>query len=81
MARRQLFLGCIRPRGSSQVPEGGVIERVDPGYSAVMVWRHQQCQGQIWAHPLWWSLRVRLRTGSTPMRDQGNQRVLLRALK
>ena len=45
MAHRQLLLGCIRPRGSSQVPEGGLIERVDPGDSAVMVWRHQQSQG------------------------------------
>ena len=28
MARRQLFLGCIRPRGSSQVPEGDLLERI-----------------------------------------------------
>ena len=81
MARRQLFLGCIRPRGSSQVPEGGVIERVDPGFSAVMVWRHQQVPRLDLAHPPWWVLRRLLGTGPSLMRDQVTQKVLLRALK
>ena len=81
MAHRQLLLEYIRPRGLSQVPEGGLIERVEPGDSAVMVWRHQQCQGQIRAHPPWWVLRVHLGSGSTLMRDQVNQKVLLRALE